>query len=290
VERSIDERTIDWSGVIAARYHLEQSLRYEYTSPISDLHNRLMIAPRRRHLDQQRTANRLWTPSIGPIALDRDEFGNDVADVNVARVEREIVFSLEASIVRDRRFAWNGPTPGDALDRRWTNANRLTRPNDAIRSAAERLRARYPDQRERALAVAQFVSQHMTYTKGVTDVFTTAATAYAQGRGVCQDYAHIAISIARAAGLSARYVSGHLLGEGATHAWIEILVNGRTSGPSVLSLDPTYDTATNFRYVAVAIGRDYDDIPPTSGYFSGRGSGTLHGTQNVRLVDVTYAA
>lgn len=290
VETTIDERTIDWNGVIAARYRIEQSLCYEYTSPISNLRNRLIITPRRRHLDQQRIANHLWTPALGPIALERDAFGNDIAEVSVARIEREIVFSLEASIVRDRRFAYAGATPGDVVDRRWMDGSRLTRPNDEILGAAERLRARYPSQRERALALVHFVAQHMTYTKGVTDVFTTAATAFAQGRGVCQDYAHIALSIARAAGLSARYVSGHLLGEGATHAWIEVLVKERTSGPSVLSLDPTYDTPTNFRYVVVAIGRDYDDVPPTSGYFSGNGSGKLRGTQSVRLLDVTYAA
>jgi transglutaminase-like putative cysteine protease len=290
VERSIDERTIDWSGVIAARYHVEQSLRYEYSSPISNLHNRLIITPRRRHLDQQRLANHLWTPAIGPIALEHDEFGNDIADVNVARVEHEIVFSLEASIVRDLRFQRADATPYDVIDPRWTGGSRLTRANDAILDAAADLRSRYPNERERAFAIVKFVSRHMTYTKGVTDVFTTAATAFAQGRGVCQDYAHIAISVARAAGLSARYVSGHLLGEGATHAWIEILVNDRTKGPLVLSLDPTYDTPTNFRYVVVAIGRDYDDVPPTSGYFSGNGSGRLHGSQTVRLLDVTYAA
>jgi transglutaminase-like putative cysteine protease len=90
--------------------------------------------------------------------------------------------------------------------------------------------------------------------------------------------------------LSARYVSGHLLGEGATHAWVEFLVNDRKTGPATLSLDPTYDTATNFRYVVVAIGRDYDDVPPTSGVYSGRGSGTLSSHQAVRLIDVTYAA
>ena len=290
VERPIDEGTIDWSGVIAARYRVEQSLRYAYTSPVSNLYNRLIITPRHRHLDQQRIANRLWTPAIGAIALERDEFGNEIAAVSVARVEHEIVFSLDASIVRDRRFAFAGATPYEVVDPRWLSGSRLTRPNDAILSAAERLRAHYPNQRERALAITNFVAQQMTYTKGVTDVFTTAATAYAQRRGVCQDYAHIALSIARAAGLSARYVSGHLLGEGATHAWMEVLVNDRSGGSSVLSLDPTYDTLTNFRYVVVAIGRDYDDVPPTSGYFSGKATGTLHGSQSVRLLDVTYAA
>lgn len=286
----IDDRTVEWNRVIAAQYHIAQTLRYEYSEPISNLHNRLIITPRRRHLDQQRTANHLWTPAIGPISLENDEFGNDVADVDVARVEREIVFSLESSIVRDKRFDVLDATVYDAIDPRWTGSSRLTRPNDAINAAAESLRSRYPNQRELAYAIMEFVSKHMTYTKGVTDVFTTAATGFAQGRGVCQDYAHIAISIARSAGLSARYVSGHLLGEGATHAWIEMIVSDRTSGPAVLSLDPTYNKTTNFSYVVVAIGRDYDDVPPTSGWFNGDGAGKLHGQQTVQLTGITYAA
>jgi transglutaminase-like putative cysteine protease len=289
-ERAIDERTVEWQRVIAARYHVYQMLRYEYDSPISNLHNRLIITPRRRHLDQQRVANHLWTSASGPLAVMPDEFGNDIADVDVAHVEREIVFTLESAIVRDSRFANTGATSFDLFDPRWIGGSRLTRPNDRIFNVATELRSRFPNDRELALEIMHFVHANMTYTKGVTDVFTTASTAFSQGRGVCQDFAHIAISIARAAGLSARYVSGHLLGEGATHAWTEFLVNDRTFGPTVLTLDPTYDTQTTFRYVTVAIGRDYDDVPPTSGYFNGDAAGKLNGQQLVRLMDVTYAA
>jgi transglutaminase-like putative cysteine protease len=288
--RDIDERGIDWDGVVAARYHVQQTLRYEYDAPISNLHHRLIITPRHKHLDQLRVANHLWTSASGPLPLEPDEFGNDIAAVDVAHIEREIVFSLESSIVRDRRHEVAGATQYDLLDPRWTGGSRLTRANGAITEAAAYLRSRYPNQRELALAIMSYANEHMTYTKGVTDVFTTASTAFAQGRGVCQDFSHIAIAIARSAGLSARYVSGHLLGEGATHAWIEVLVNDRRSGPTVLSLDPTYNTATNFRYVVVAIGRDYDDVPPTSGVYSGKGAGVLHGQQTVKLVDLTYAA
>ena len=58
----------------------------------------------------------------------------------------------------------------------------------------------------------------------MTSIATTAAEALAGGRGVCQDTAHVMIALCRAAGLPARYVSGHLLGEGGTHAWVEVIV------------------------------------------------------------------
>jgi transglutaminase-like putative cysteine protease len=287
---SLDEQTVDWQRVITAHYSVEQTLRYEYEKPIRNLHHQLIIAPRPRHLDQERLANNLWASQLGPLTLESDEFGNDIAAVSVPHVEREIVFSLEATILRDYRVGSICATAHDLIDPRWSGGRRLTRPNEAIAQVAAELRSLHPNQHELAQEIVHFVHEHMTYTKDVTDVFTTAAVAFAQGRGVCQDYAHVAISIARAAGLSARYVSGHLLGEGATHAWVEFLVADRQRGPIVLSYDPTYCKPTNFRYIVVAIGRDYDDVPPTSGVFTGSGTSVLHGQQRVRLLDVTYAA
>jgi len=287
---SIDERSVDWHRVLNARYSIEQTLRYVYESPITNLHHQLIIAPRRHHLDQRRIANHLSASNLGPLTLESDEFGNDIAAVSVPHVEHEIVFSLEATILRDHQMAKTCATAHDLIDPRWTGGRRLTRPSEALKTAAAELRSLHPNQHELAEEIVHLVHDHMTYTKNVTDVFTTAATAFAQGRGVCQDFAHVAISLARAAGLSARYVSGHLLGEGATHAWVEFLVADRTHGPLVLSFDPTYCKPTDFRYIVVAIGRDYDDVPPTSGVFTGNGSSVLHGQQRVRLLDVSYAA
>jgi transglutaminase-like putative cysteine protease len=281
--------SVNWQRVVAARYAIEQTLRYEYDAPIRNLRHRLIIVPRRRHFDQERLASHLWTAATGPLPLESDAFGNDVAAVSVPHVEREIAFSLQATILRDARRS--APAHGDDLsDPRWTGGGRLTRADESLADAAADLRSRYPNGRELAHAIVRFVSAHMAYGKGVTDVFTTASVAFAQRRGVCQDYAHIAIALAHCAGLPARYVSGHLIGENATHAWVEFLVTERGRAPVALSLDPTYRSATDFRYVVVAIGRDYDDVPTTSGVFTGNGNGVLHAQQRVALLDLTYAA
>ena len=98
------------------------------------------------------------------------------------------------------------------------------------------------------------------------------------------------IAIARASGLHARYVSGHLIGEGATHAWVEFLIpNGRDTA-HVHSFDPTTGRRTNWKYLVVAVGRDYEDVAPTSGVFTGDHPGTVAGTQTVRITAVTRAA
>jgi transglutaminase-like putative cysteine protease len=288
-EVAIDHASVTWAHVVAASYRVEQTLRYVYEQPILDLRQRLIVAPRRRHLDQQRVGHHLWSSASGPLALDADAFGNDVASVWVPRVENEITFGLESTIVRDRRLPLAAPSgPIDAAC--WLDASgRLTRADDALLAAALDLRAEHRDPRTCAYAIMRFVHRHMTYTKNVTDVFTTASTAFRMQRGVCQDFAHIAITLARACGIGARYASGHLLGEGATHAWVEFLIDG-DGGPAVLSLDPTYCSATDFRYIVIAIGRDYDDVAPTSGVFTGPKGGKLHGRQHVTLTDVTYAA
>ena len=73
----------------------------------------------------------------------------------------------------------------------------------------------------------------MRYGFGATDTGTAAAEALTIGQGLCQDYAHIMIALCREAGMAARYVSGHMLGEGGSHAWVEVLIQ------EVNALEPT---------------------------------------------------
>jgi transglutaminase-like putative cysteine protease len=284
---------IDWSRVAAATYRVEQSIRYDYASPISRLQHKLVISPRTAHGDQRRISHDLHVSPNAPSRASRDEFGNHVVSVEVPRVESSIAFVLTSNVVRDARLgkhhvlASSSAGLGVPCERR-----RLIRPDEALFDIGADLRARHRDDEELAHAISAFVSREMIYTKGVTDVFTTAAVAFSMRRGVCQDYAHIAIAISRVCGLPARYVSGHLLGEGATHAWVEFLVPASREGDRarVISLDPTNRCATNLRYIVVAIGRDYDDVAPTSGCFVGKTSSKIDSRQSVRITDVTYAA
>ena len=84
---------------------------------------------------------------------------------------------------------------------------------------------------ETAERFCAYVHGALVYAHGKTSVTTTAAQALACGSGVCQDYAHLMIALCRAVGLPVRYVSGHLLGEGGTHAWVEVVVAGSPGRP-----------------------------------------------------------
>ena len=118
---------------------------------------------------------------------------------------------------------------------------------------------------QRARAVASAVHARMEYAPGCTGVATTAAQAFALGRGVCQDFAHITLALLRHAGVAARYVCGFLPGEGATHAWVEYFDSGVW-----LALDPTHDRSVDYGCIKIAHGRDSADCPVNRGVFTGK--------------------
>jgi transglutaminase-like putative cysteine protease len=130
----------------------------------------------------------------------------------------------------------------------------------------------------------------MAYRHDVTSIRTTAAQALALGAGVCQDYAHVALAICRQAGLAARYVSGHLLGDGGSHAWIEVMVDDpdRSAGSVAVALDPTHNCHAGLNYLTIATGRDYHDVAPTSGSYQSTEAGSLAVRKHASLVDVVY--
>jgi transglutaminase-like putative cysteine protease len=118
------------------------------------------------------------------------------------------------------------------------------------------------------------IYRRFEYSPRSTRVDSPIDEALAARRGVCQDFAHIFITLARQLGVPARYVSGYLFQqadtadrspEGATHAWAEVLL------PECgwLGMDPTNNIMAGQRHVRVAIGRDYADVPPTRGVYKG---------------------
>ena len=288
-EQFVDHDALDWSGVVAATYRIDQSIRYDYAEPIRDLRHRLVISPRSAHGDQRRVAHELAVAPDVPALLRADAFGNDVLALDVPYVPESIAFTLRSIVVRDARLGDHVIDVAALHDRALLGERRLIRVDEALADAAAVLRAVHPNPAERAEALVRFVHRRMTYTKGVTDIFTTASVAFQMRRGVCQDYAHVAIALARGCGLAARYVSGHLLGEGATHAWVEFLVPTR-DGARVLSFDPTTGRATDWRYLVIAVGRDYEDVAPTSGVFTGTAPGRFGARQSVRVTGITRAA
>lgn len=285
---SVDPGSVDWTEVAESSYLIHRHMRYEYPTPIDDLKHHLVVFPPRSHGDQQRLSYRLdVSHAEHEVTTRRDAFGNMVVGLSVPRVEQAIAFDAWMA-VRRRTDAGPHRVRGALLkDRSLLDPSPLTAPDHSLREVAASLRKTEDDPLWLARRISSWVHLAMTYERGVTGVRTTAAEALALGRGVCQDYAHVMIALCRLCELPARYVSGHLLGEGPMHAWVEVLLPSATPGEGVACpFDPTHDRTVSLRYLTVAVGRDYGDVSPTRGTFRSSRGGWLSSRQFVSLIAV----
>jgi transglutaminase-like putative cysteine protease len=284
---AIDDDEIDWPNVERTTVTIHQSFHYAYPGPIAELRQRLIVVPPDYHDDQRLLTHKLRV-SGSDVDTERsyDTFGNVVLDLTLQRVEEEVAFTTWIVVEREADTAPE-PLPAEG---RFLQPSRLTRPDDALRALAGELYAGFADPLELAEQINERVHEHMTYRWGATSVATTAAEAWAGGVGVCQDYAHCMLALCRLCELPARYVSGHLLGEGGTHAWVEVLLPHPTVAGALhaVPFDPTHARRPGLRYVTIAVGRDYGDVPPTSGTYEAPYAGTLTTHKRAAVTRVEY--
>jgi transglutaminase-like putative cysteine protease len=272
----VDLGEVDLEAAQSVTYVLRQTFCYDYAGPAADLRHRLVVVPRARHGNVRRQVSDVRVSA--PDALvhkRRDRHGNPVVEVELARVPSSLEFSVEAVLVRRGRYE-DAQVPADACHApAYLRATALTAADPAVRALAEELRLPSDGPLDFAERACRRVHELIAYEYGVTSTGTTAGEALAAGRGVCQDHAHLMIALCRAVGVPARYVSGHLLGEGGTHAWVEVLDSAPATGPRAVAFDPCNGIRAGARHLTVAVGRDYADVAPTSGSFTGDAPGAL---------------
>jgi transglutaminase-like putative cysteine protease len=128
------------------------------------------------------------------------------------------------------------------------------------------------------------ISRDFAYDRAVTNVYSAVDEVLALRAGVCQDFAHLLIAVARAMGVPARYVSGYIQQPGdsgtttASHAWAEAWVPGR----GWIGYDATHPVRTSEHHVRLAVGRDYSDAAPTRGIYVGSAAGTMDVRVSIR--------
>jgi transglutaminase-like putative cysteine protease len=282
--RLLDHRRLDLDTAQRVTYVIEQSFRYDYDAPVQSLRQRLVIVPPTRHGGQHRRACQLEvTGTQARRRVRRDSRGNVVTWLKAEHVAQAVEFRLTAIVERIRR---DGPavlpleaTRSPAL----LSATRLTAADDRLRELAARLPARVVAPLDRAEWICDLVHVSLDYADGVTSVRTTAAEALAGGQGVCQDMAHVMLALCHLVGLPARYVSGHLIGQGGTHAWVEVVVP-RTRDAIAVPFDPCHGRRAGSAYVTIAAGRDYSDVAPTSGSYVGTSGSRLTAQRRVGVL------
>jgi transglutaminase-like putative cysteine protease len=276
--------------VVSVSYELRELLRYEYAAPIEHLRHRLMIAPRTVDNAQQRIRHELRVSPGLSHKWETDAFGNLVVTIEAQQVESEIQLDYRATI-RRRDGPSRGPEQFWIDDDRFRSPSQLTKPSEMLRSTAERLLIADDGGGKLASLINEFVFQHMRYVTMATTVETTAAEAFAQGTGVCRDFAHVVIALCRLCGIPARYVVGYVVGEVGTHQWIEVIEPALGTGVALaVGYDPMHERRIALDHISIAAGRDYADVALASAKAVAPHASRYTMTRRVDVFDVEYSA
>ena len=284
----LDHAGVEWGRVRQTRYWMYQRFQYSYPGSIRELHQRLLVIPSDRYGDQRVCdfTLRVSEPTAST-RMQQDSFGNRVFFVYAPEAAAEVVFELRLVVERDLDLPASPRLMREELAPYWAHTP-LTAADGTLAATARRLAAQHAEPEQLCEAISAWVSRAMRYGAGATSVSSTAAEALAVGQGLCQDYAHIMLALCRAAGIPASYSSGQMVGEGGSHAWVEVLLPDAQGGYRAVAFDPTNDRRTTPAYITVALGRDYSDVAPTSGNYIAPYTGQLTASKRAGLTHLQY--
>lgn len=267
------------------RLRVVHSTGYAYKSPVTASFNEARLTPRSDNR-QNVILNRVETVPATRSYRYVDYWGTAVTSFDLHAPHTELEVTSSSVVETDRGEApgedvdWDGLHADGLLDRynEVLNPSLFTPASRRIARVGQRI-AKYNAPHEAVVAAANWVHTELDYVPGTTGVHTTGLDALREGRGVCQDFAHLTLILLRSMGIPSRYVSGYLhpnkkakLGEtidGQSHAWVQAWTG------SWWNYDPTNDKHINEQYVSVGVGRDYHDVTPLKGIYSGEGSTDL---------------
>lgn len=276
-------------------YRIRHLTHYEYEKPVTLCYNRAYLLPRDTHYQTCLNSSILITPSSIQGQQRLDYFGNKAYYFSLEQPHRELLIDVTSEIrVHDQKYAREcdlnldfGTTCGQALivlqqsrDLEALEAREFCLDSPMIKvSPALREYARSSFNRDRPLLSAVRELTHriyseFTYDPESTSISTPLAEVLNNKRGVCQDFAHLAIGCLRSLGFPARYISGYLetlppsgqqklVGSDASHAWFSVY----SPGEGWFEFDPTNDNMPAEHHITTAWGRDYGDVSPLKGVF-----------------------
>lgn len=209
-------------------------------------------------------------PGIDKALSFRDCYGNLVHQITVTKPHKEVVIDVKGVVETEDRAGIVNCVVEVAPLAVYTRVTPQTMPSAEILALARA--GSDKDVLGRLHALMHATRDAIEYVPGATDAHTSAAEALGDGKGVCQDHAHVMIAAVRALGQPARYVSGYLVGEAeAGHAWLEAHVEGL----GWVGFDPTNRVCPTDSYVRVAAGLDAATASPVRGARRGGGKEEL---------------
>lgn len=271
-------------------YSIRHQTRFRYDSPVSESIMEMRLQPRTE-----------WTQHClsFEIELDprtrvfhyRDYLGNTIHHFNVPGQHQQLEI-VSTSLVEVTPFAeWPAKLDGTAWDEIDAQVNNgdyyemlmpsdFAQPTAALMELAKTLQVvRRDDPMTMLRELNTAIYRHFEYTRKATRVDSPIDDALDARKGVCQDFAHIMISLVRLLKIPCRYVSGYKApregdrdpGGVASHAWVEAWLPGW----GWVGFDPTNNKLAAERHIRTAVGRDYADVPPTKGVYKGESKGEL---------------
>jgi transglutaminase-like putative cysteine protease len=267
------------------RMRVVHSTGYAYKSPVTASFNEARLTPR-SDSRQNVILNRVETVPATRSYRYVDYWGTAVTafDLHAPHTELEVTSSSVVETDRDEvpgeKVSWDDLTAEAVIDRfdEVLGPTHYTPSSKRILRVGQKI-AKEQDPFDAVVAAANWVNSELDYVPGTTGVHSSGLDAHREGKGVCQDFAHLTLILLRGMGIPARYVSGYLhpnseapvgdVIEGQSHAWIQAWTGGWWN------YDPTNDTDINEQYVSVGVGRDYSDVSPLKGVYSGEGSTDL---------------
>lgn len=267
------------------RMRVVHTTGYAYQSPVTASYNEARLTPR-SNTRQNVILNRVETIPATRSYRYIDYWGTAVTAFDLHAPHTDLTVTSSSVVETDRPeppvtdLGWSELRSAAVIDR----FDELLRPTDytpaskRVASVGKKL-AKTHEPAEAVVATANWVHGELDYLPGTTSVDSSGLDALNAGRGVCQDFVHLSLMLLRSMGIPAYYVSGYLhpkrnaiVGntvDGRSHAWIQAWTGGWWS------YDPTNNTQISEQYVSVGAGRDYTDVPPLKGIYSGEGATDL---------------
>lgn len=277
------------------RYLIKHETILDYPNPVREHHLELRLTPR-QDANQRLLSHKIELDPEAEGHRYQDYFGNAVDYFCLIAPHHGLTTRLTAEVETQRENPFDFAPIASQLQQDWYRQELRSTPalydyllhRSALTPTAMKLAAniacalpRHESGRpimDSLLELMAWVPQVLRYESGATDVHQDLLEAVQQGAGVCQDFAHLFICVARSWQLPSRYVMGYMdpgictEGESiATHAWAEVLV----PGGGWIGFDPVHNLLANDHYIAVAVGRDSYDAAPQRGSFKGGDSSTL---------------
>jgi transglutaminase-like putative cysteine protease len=255
--------------------HIRHETLYRYGEPVKRSVQNLRLTPRREPVQRALSWN---IAAPGRQHAQIDAYGNVVHLLTLDEPHREIRIVVNGVVETEDAEGIVLPDDGKLSPLAYVAETSLTRADEALAKFAREHSQMNGERRRLLLELAGAICDAIQYEKGATDVHESAAKAFARGKGVCQDHAHVFIACCRSAGIPARYVSGYLFtgkdGEIASHAWVDAWLGADQGG--WMSIDVTNRAPASGKHCRLAVGRDYLDACPVRGVRRGGGAEEMH--------------